>query len=128
MRTCRRELRRRPSTGAEDLVADGELGDAAADRGDRPSQVEPGHPVPRAPEAGRQSRDERRSPHGEDVTDVQSGGMDPDEDLALCRLWQPDVARFEALDRPVGVLDDRLHSMVPPRFAYLRMSYAYHIR
>src|SRR5262249_2394014 len=99
---------------AEDLVADGELGDGRADRLDRAGELHAEDPLPRPADADEVADAERRRLQPAAVGAGDRRGADADEQIVLLRHRPVDLLEPLHLRRAVPVVDDRLHREPPP--------------
>jgi hypothetical protein len=115
VRAGARVLGERTVADAEHLLADREPGDIGADGRDRAGHVEPGHGVSGGAQARDQADQVRLARHEVPGTPVQSGGVDPEEDLAVTGGWPADLRQMQDVGGAVSGLHDRPHALLRRR-------------
>ena len=104
--------------GAEDPVADRELGHCCADGLDLPGQLAAEDPLLRAAQPGEVAGEERLALAPAAVRPVDRGGADPDEDLVVLRHGPLDLFDSQDVRAAVPVVDNCSHGLIPSlRFA-----------
>ena len=118
------ELGERSRADAEHLVSHPEPRHAGADGHDPSGEVEARHRVAGTPEPERQAGRSGQTDHEVPGAPVEPGGVDGDQDLAVARDRDGELAEVPRVGRGVGALDDRSHRSGGFGHGVLRDSFA----
>ena len=114
-----REVGERALHDAHHLVAGGEIGDALAHRLDGAGRVTAaGVSLPQLLQVGHEPRELRLAGHEVPYVGADARGADLDAHLTGAGYGLGDVAELEYVGRAEGVLDDRLHGVLPNAVVY----------